>query len=145
MKKNKLPIIDKKNFPYTLVMVYWEDIVGDASWADITDIKKSKTAVCCSFGWLVTHNSKTTVVMADFIFEDSSKIKQGGGYTTIPTKNVLSIKKIKLQERPMARKKKTRTVSDVIEDIRELHEKEEDLLMELEDLTEESDIDEGEE
>ena len=45
----------------------------------------------------------------------------------------------------MARKKKTRTVSDVIEDIRELHEKEEDSLMELEDLTQESDIDEGEE
>jgi hypothetical protein len=45
----------------------------------------------------------------------------------------------------MARKKKTRTVSDVIEDIRELHEKEEDFLMELEDLTDESDIDEGDE
>ena len=45
----------------------------------------------------------------------------------------------------MARKKKTRTVSDIIEDIRELHEKEEDLLMELEDLTQESDIDEGDE
>ena len=45
----------------------------------------------------------------------------------------------------MARKKKTRTVLDVIEDIRELHEKEEDLLTELEDLTEESDIDEGDE
>ena len=45
----------------------------------------------------------------------------------------------------MAKKKrKKRTVSDVIEDIRELHEKEEDLLMELEDLTEESDLDEGE-
>jgi hypothetical protein len=41
----------------------------------------------------------------------------------------------------MARKKKT-----WIEDIRELHEKEEDLLMELEDLSEESDIDdEGDE
>ena len=45
----------------------------------------------------------------------------------------------------MARKKKTRTVSDVIEDIRDLHEKEEDFLMELEALTEESDIDEGDE
>ena len=43
----------------------------------------------------------------------------------------------------MARKKKTRTVEDIIEDIRELHAKEEDLLMELEDLTQESDIDEG--
>ena len=44
-----------------------------------------------------------------------------------------------------SRKKKIRTVPDIIEDIRELHEKEEDLLMELEDLTEESDIDEGDE
>ena len=42
----------------------------------------------------------------------------------------------------MARKK--RTIQDVIEDIRELHEKEEDLLMELEEKTDESD-DEGDE
>ena len=95
MKKNKLPIIDKKNFPYTLVMVYWEDIVGDASWADITDIKKSKTAICCSFGWLVEQNENITVIMADFIFEDNNRIKTGGGHTTIPTKNIIHIKKIK--------------------------------------------------
>ena len=44
----------------------------------------------------------------------------------------------------MARKKKTRTVEDIIEDIRELHEKEEDLLMELEEKTDDSD-DEGDE
>ena len=44
----------------------------------------------------------------------------------------------------MARKKKTRTVEDIIEDIRELHEKEEDFLMELEEKTDESD-DEGDE
>ena len=45
----------------------------------------------------------------------------------------------------MARKKKIRTMEDIIEDIRELHEKEEDLLMELEDLSQESDIEEGDE
>ena len=46
----------------------------------------------------------------------------------------------------MAKKKrKKRTIPDVIEDIRELHEKEEDLLMELEDLSGESDIEEGDE
>ena len=42
-KKIKIPEIDKKNFPYQLAMVYWEDIVGDVAWADIPDIKKSKT------------------------------------------------------------------------------------------------------
>ena len=40
------------------------------------------------------------------------------------------------------KKKKNRTIQDVIEDIRDLHEKEDNLLMELE---EKIDIDEGEE
>jgi ElaB/YqjD/DUF883 family membrane-anchored ribosome-binding protein len=43
------------------------------------------------------------------------------------------------------KKRKKRTIQDVIEDIRELHDKEEDLLQELEDLSEESDINEGDE
>ena len=36
--------------------------------------------------------------MSDFIFEDNGKVKTGGGYTTLPTTNVLQIKKIKTQE-----------------------------------------------
>ena len=82
----KIPEINKKNFPYDLVLAYWEDIVGSCEWSDIIDIKKAKTAVCCSFGWLVEQNDKTTVIMADFIFEDSGVIKQGGGHRVIPTK-----------------------------------------------------------
>ena len=144
--KIKLPKLNKKNFPYKLVACYWEDIVGDSSWADIIDIKKAKTAVCCSVGWLITENSKATIIMSDLSFEDNQTIEQGGSYTTIPTKNIISIKKIKLQEKPVVKKKrKKRTIQDVIEDIRELHEKEEDLLMELEEKTDDSDNDEGEE
>ena len=46
----------------------------------------------------------------------------------------------------MAKKKrKKRTIQDVIEDIRKLHEKEEDLLMELEDKAYDLDTNEGEE
>ena len=96
MSKRKLPEINKKIFPYDLVITWWEDIVADSIWIDIPDIKKAKTAVCCSFGWLIEQNSKTTVIMADFIFEDSGTIKQGGGHTVIPTKNILKIKKIKI-------------------------------------------------
>jgi hypothetical protein len=55
-RKRKIPEINKKDFPYPLVRIYWED----------------------------------------FSFEDNGDIKQGGGYTTIPTKNVLAIKKIKI-------------------------------------------------
>ena len=94
--KRKIPKVNKKNFPYPLVRIYWEDIIGETTWSDIVDIKKSKTAICCSVGWLVNQNAVTTVVMADFSFEDNSDIKQGGNYTTIPTKNVLTIKKIKI-------------------------------------------------
>ena len=50
MKKVKLPTINKKNFPYDLVQVIWEDIVGDAGWAEIPDIKSASTAICCSLG-----------------------------------------------------------------------------------------------
>ena len=96
VKKRKIPEVNKKNFPYPLVRIYWEDIIGETNWSDIVDIKKSKTAICCSVGWLINENSTTTVVMADFSFEDNGDIKQGGNYTTIPTKNVLTIKKLKI-------------------------------------------------
>ena len=94
--KRKIPKVNKKNFPYPLVRIYWEDIIGETTWSDIVDIKKSKTAICCSGGWLVNQNEVTTIVMADYSFEDNNDIKQGGNYTTIPTKNVLTIKKIKI-------------------------------------------------
>ena len=42
------------------------------------------------------------------------------------------------------KKKKNRTIQDVIEDIRDLHEEEENLLVELEEKTDDSDFDEGE-
>ena len=42
------------------------------------------------------------------------------------------------------KKKKNRTIQDVIEDIRDLHEEEENLLIELEEKTDDSDLDEGE-
>jgi|TARA_R100001129_G_scaffold1301_1_gene1156 hypothetical protein len=95
-KKIKIPETNKKNFPYTLSLVWWEDIVSESSWADIIDIKKAKTAVCCSVGWIIKQDSKSTILMADYSFEDNKEIKQGGSYTTIPTKNIISIKKIKI-------------------------------------------------
>ena len=41
-------------------------------------------------------NSDVTILMSDFNFESNSEVKQGGGHTTIPTKNILKIKKIKI-------------------------------------------------
>ena len=94
--KRKLPEINKKIFPYDLVIAWWEDIVADSIWVDIPDIKKSTTAICCTVGWLMKQDEKVTILMSDFNFESNNEIKQGGGHTTIPTKNILKIKKIKI-------------------------------------------------
>ena len=96
MLKRKVPEINRKIFPYDLVIAYWEDIVGSCEWSDITDIKKSTTAICCTVGWLMKQDEKVTILMSDFNFESNNEVKQGGGHTTIPTKNILKIKKIKI-------------------------------------------------
>ena len=96
MSRRNLPQLNQKKFPYDLVLVTWEDIVSSSEWEYISEIKNTKTAICTSVGWLVEENSKNTIIMADFSFEENGEIKQGGSFTTIPTKNVLSIKKIKL-------------------------------------------------
>ena len=44
--------------------------------------------------WIVLLNG--SFIEKNFSFEDNNDIKQGGNYTTIPTKNVLTIKKIKI-------------------------------------------------
>ena len=99
MLKRKLPEINKKIFPYDLVIAWWEDIVADSIWLDIPDIKKSTTAICCTVGWLMKQDDKVTILMSDFNFESNNEIKQGGGHTTIPTKNILKIKKIKRRKK----------------------------------------------
>jgi len=43
------------------------------------------------------------------------------------------------------KKKKKRTIQDVVDNIRDLHDKEDDLLMELEDKADDFDNDEGDE
>jgi len=96
VSRRKLPQLNQKKFPYDLVLITWEDIVSSSEWEYISEIKNTKTAICTSVGWLVEENSKNTIIMADFNFEENGEIKQGGSFTTIPTKNVLSIKKIKL-------------------------------------------------
>ena len=50
------------------------------------------------YSWMVNRKKfkSYNVIMSDFNFEDSGTIKQGGGHTVIPTKNIIKIKKIKI-------------------------------------------------
>ena len=41
-KIKKLPEINKINFPYDLVIVYWEDIISNSEWTYISEIKNQR-------------------------------------------------------------------------------------------------------
>ena len=74
------------------MIAWWEDIVADSIWVDIPDIK-NQLQQSVAVGWLMRNDEKVTILMSDFNFESNGEIKQGGGHSTIPTKNILKIKK----------------------------------------------------
>ena len=98
MKKKKLnlPEIQENDFPYKFYMCWWSDIVSDSQGANIPQLKKSKTAVCLTMGWLLSTNKNTYVFIGDINFNDDGTINEGGNSTVIPKSNILKLKEIKL-------------------------------------------------
>ena len=93
--KVKLPVIDEEDFPYKFYKCYWKDIQSDSSWSSLTTIKKSKTAVCITMGWLIATNKQNYVFIGDINFNDDGTINEGGNSTVIPKTNILKLKEIK--------------------------------------------------
>jgi hypothetical protein len=83
-------------FTYDFYLVYWEDILSDASWQSMKDIQNSKPATCVSTGWLVKSDKKVHVLMSDYAYDEKGDLAEGGSTTVIPTKNV--IKKFKIDD-----------------------------------------------
>jgi len=98
MKKKKLtlPEIQESDFPYKFYMCWWSDIVSDSSWSPLQQIKKSKTAVCITMGWLISTSNKKYVFIGDLNFHEDGTVNEGGNSTIIPKSNVLKLKEIKL-------------------------------------------------
>jgi hypothetical protein len=94
--KIKFPDIDKKDFPYKFYKCWWSDIISCSSWSSISDIKKSKTAVCITMGWLIHSSEDKFVLIGDITFNDDGTVNEGGNSTVIPKSNVLKMKEIKL-------------------------------------------------
>lgn len=94
--KIKLPDVDKKDFPYKFYKCWWSDITSCSSWNTISDIKKSKTAVCITMGWLIHSSEDKFVLIGDITFNDDGTVNEGGNSTVIPKSNVLKMKEIKL-------------------------------------------------
>lgn len=98
MKKKKitLPQIEESDFPYKFYMCWWSDIISDSSWQPLTQIKKSKTAVCITMGWLISEKNKKYVFIGDINFNEDGTVNEGGNSTVIPKSNILKLKEIKL-------------------------------------------------
>ena len=94
--KIKLPIIDEEDFPYKFYMCWWSDIISDSQWSNISQLKKSKTAVCITMGWLLSTNKNTYVFIGDINFNEDGTINEGGNSTVIPKSNILKLQEIKL-------------------------------------------------
>jgi hypothetical protein len=92
----KLPIINKKILNAPFVSLHWKDICGSAEWVSLKEARESKVIICISNGWLIRADKEVHVVAGDVNFQPDGTLGDVGNVTTIPTVNVLKIKKVKL-------------------------------------------------
>ena len=92
----KLPTINKKILNAQFVSLYWKDINGSAEWVSLKDAVNSKVTICISNGWLLKADKNVHVLASDVNFNDDGTLGDVGNVTTMPTVNVLKIKKVKL-------------------------------------------------
>jgi hypothetical protein len=92
----KLPIINKKILDAPFVSLNWKDICGSAEWVSLKEARESKVIICISNGWLIRADKEVHVVAGDVNFQPDGTLGDVGNVTTIPTVNVLKIKKVKL-------------------------------------------------
>jgi hypothetical protein len=78
------------------VSLHWIDINSNSAWLSLKDAKSSKATICISNGWLIRADKELHILAADMNFNDDGTLGDVGGITTIPTTNVLRIKKVKL-------------------------------------------------
>ena len=83
----------KDKFP--MVAVDWLDIVSDASWLTIEDLKKAKLATCITKGHLLSQTKGVTRLFGDYSFADNGvDIESIGNTTIIPNSVIKDIKKL---------------------------------------------------
>ena len=90
----KLPIVTKKVLDADYVQLTWSDINSDSSWKTLKDALNSTPTVCISTGWLIKKDKDVHIIVSDVNFEDNGSLGDVGNITTIPSSNILKIKKI---------------------------------------------------
>jgi hypothetical protein len=90
----KLPIVTKKVLDADYVQLTWSDINSDSSWKTLKDALNSTPTVCISTGWLIKKDKDVHIIVSDVNFEDNGSLGDVGNITTIPSSNILKIKRI---------------------------------------------------
>ena len=78
-------------------MVWWVDINSDSSWLSPEKAKNTNPTICLTTGWLISTKNGCHRVAADYNFNDDGSLSDIGSVTTIPTRNIIKKKRIKIQ------------------------------------------------
>tara|TARA_B100000902_G_scaffold294337_1_gene281005 strand:+ start:196 stop:477 length:282 start_codon:yes stop_codon:yes gene_type:complete len=92
----KLPEITKQVLNAPFVKVHWKDINSNSSWVNLKDAKNSKVTICITTGWLIKADKDVHIIVGDVNFEDNGTLGDVGNITTMPSVNVLKVKRIKV-------------------------------------------------
>jgi hypothetical protein len=92
----KLPIINKKVLNAKFVQVYWKDINSNSAWLNLKEAKASKVTICITVGWLIRADKDVHIIAGDVNFTDDGTLGDVGNVTTMPTVNILKIRRIKI-------------------------------------------------
>jgi len=90
----KLPKINKKILDAPFVHCYWKDINASAIWTSLKEAKASKVTICITAGWLLRADKDVHIIAGDVNFNDDGTLGDVGNITTMPSVNVLKIKKV---------------------------------------------------
>ena len=73
---------------------YWKDINASAIWTSLKEAKASKVTICITVGWLLRADKEVHIIAGDVNFNDDGTLGDVGNVTTMPSVNVLKIKKV---------------------------------------------------
>lgn len=74
-----------------LVYIEWEDCCGDGGrWRDLDDVKKDRTVIIRSVGWLVAESEKSKTIDPHL-----SDLNHGQGEMTIPKSGITKFRVLK--------------------------------------------------
>ena len=81
---------------YPMVAVHWYDILSDASWQSIEELKATKFAECITKGHLLSQDKGVTRIFGDYSLKDKNQgtIEEIGNTTIIPNCVITKIHKI---------------------------------------------------